>query len=90
MLDVEVGDFLIHPITLYARQSRVQAISGWPTQRLDAADAGDDLIFKCKVTLELNLLNDPQGAVIERRVSPDEERTAFSRAMRGSFRIAKK
>ena len=47
-------------------------------QRLDAADAGDDLIFKCKVTLGLNLPNDPQGAVIERWVSPDEERTTFS------------
>ena len=32
MLDVERSDFLIHPITLYARQSRVQAIPGWPTQ----------------------------------------------------------
>ena len=26
MLDVELSDFLIHPITLYARQPRVQAI----------------------------------------------------------------
>lgn len=47
-------------------------------QRLDAADAGDHLIFKCKVTLGLNLLDDSQGAVIERWVSPDEERTTFS------------
>jgi hypothetical protein len=49
-------------------------------QRLDAADAGDDFIFKCKGTLGLNLPNDPQGAVIERWVSPDQERTAFSLA----------
>ena len=34
MLDVELSDFLIHPITLYARQSRVQAI---PAPQVGAA-----------------------------------------------------
>src|SRR4051794_29232980 len=49
-------------------------------QRLDAADAGNHVIFDRDVTLGLDLFDDPQGAVVQRRVAPDQERTAFSLA----------
>ena len=47
-------------------------------QRLDAADAGNHVIFDRDVTLGFDLLDDPQGAVVQCRVAPDQERTAFS------------
>src|SRR5579862_2643326 len=47
-------------------------------QRLDAADAGDHFVFECNTTPGLNPVDDPQGAVIERGVAPDEKRAAFA------------
>ena len=46
-------------------------------QRLHAADAGDHFIFKRKAALGFYLLDNPQSAVVERRVSPDEECATF-------------
>src|SRR3954463_4109875 len=49
-------------------------------QRLDTADAGNHVIFDRDGALGFDLLDDPQGAVVQCRVAPDQERTAFSLA----------
>jgi len=49
-------------------------------QRLHAGDAWNHVIFERDVAFGFNRLDDPQGAVIERWIAPNQERTAFSLA----------
>jgi hypothetical protein len=49
-------------------------------QRLHAGDAWNHVIFERDVAFGLDRLDDPQGAVVERWVAPNQERTAFSLA----------
>src|SRR5207248_2042783 len=46
-------------------------------QRLNAADARDDLVVERQTAPADDLLDDPEGAVVERRVAPDQERAAL-------------
>ncbi len=47
-------------------------------QGLNAGDAGNDFERKVQRSSPGEPLEDPQGAVVERRVAPDQERSAFA------------
>src|ERR1035438_5428855 len=47
------------------------------SQRLHAADSGDDLVLQLQGALRDDLLDDRQSAVVQRRVPPDQEGAAL-------------
>src|SRR6516162_8296493 len=87
-ISVEHDDYIVHVVRQpFGKLAARRDLNGSPNsierysvsrrQSLDRADAGNDLILERDSSSGDDLLNDPECAVVERRVAPDQKSTTL-------------